>query len=314
MFSKSVGSVGRGRGCGCSGGGVAAHQPLTGQPWLHAHCRMMRDAALYGKGFTTTGGCRRYGNEPLDGKRPAPATQMFSQPGRVCPAPPADADLIFTAVKPKGAKRIGFEAFETALEKVRGEGGWWVPGGGCRRVLVPAHLPSQHARSRCPLLALTSTAMLCPCCACPPTIHPPPGGGQEARERGGGGGQRGGPRRPQVLGHRRRVVPLLRRQGVWVGDAALYPTAVGLVGCTAFACLHPLALCWSCTQRVRPVEGMPSNRAPTSLLHSQSTWGGQQGRRPEGTSVHTCRTVHSLRHMACMPTHWQAQPTQSLLF
>ncbi|PRW50951.1 p25-alpha family [Chlorella sorokiniana] len=45
--------------------------------------KMMRDAALYGKGFTTT-----------------------------------DADLIFTAVKPKGAKRIGFEAFETALEKV----------------------------------------------------------------------------------------------------------------------------------------------------------------------------------------------------
>ena len=40
----------------------------------------------------------------------------------------ADADLIFTAVKPKGAKRIGFEAFETALEKARGAGmgSWWV--------------------------------------------------------------------------------------------------------------------------------------------------------------------------------------------
>ncbi|KAI7838570.1 hypothetical protein COHA_007642 [Chlorella ohadii] len=50
--------------------------------------KMMRDAALYGKGFTTTG-------------RHSP-----------------DADLIFTAVKPKGAKRIGFDAFEVALEKV----------------------------------------------------------------------------------------------------------------------------------------------------------------------------------------------------
>ena len=175
MFSKSVGSVGRGRGCGCSGGGVAAHQPLTGQPWLHAHCRMMRDAALYGKGFTTTGGCRRYGNEPLDGKRPAPATQMFSQPGRVCPAPPADADLIFTAVKPKGAKRIGFEAFETALEKVRGEGGWWVPGGGgCRWVLVPAQLPSQHARSHCPSAAPEQLGHALPLLRLPANHSPSP--------------------------------------------------------------------------------------------------------------------------------------------
>ena len=47
---------------------------------------------------------------------------------------PADADLIFTAVKPKGAKRISFETFEAALEKVGGGG--WVQGG--RGVLTAA--------------------------------------------------------------------------------------------------------------------------------------------------------------------------------
>ncbi|KAL4444221.1 hypothetical protein ABPG75_011958 [Micractinium tetrahymenae] len=36
---------------------------------------------------------------------------------------PTDADLIFSSLKPRGGKRIGFEAFEAALEKVAAKKG-----------------------------------------------------------------------------------------------------------------------------------------------------------------------------------------------
>ncbi|PSC76607.1 p25-alpha family [Micractinium conductrix] len=57
--------------------------------------------------------------EPAGGMEGRAFSKLFKDCGLFCKRfTPTDADLVFSSLKPRGGKRISFEAFETALEKV----------------------------------------------------------------------------------------------------------------------------------------------------------------------------------------------------